>query len=454
MDNTTVAEEGQVKNKIVTVKKERADEEIKEFAETAMNELLGWYGYGPNHSKDIMQQRTTNSCKSRSNSNSSGPDSPKFTEGCGWCGKVVDDSNGLSSGSSTFCSELCFSQSRRANFKKNKTCDWCRHVRHTVSYVDFQDGASQLQFCSDKCLNQYKMHIFCRETRAHLEMHPHLIGEDSTTAGLITPDLWLKNCKSPPLSLPTTTTTTLGAPTSRTPSPVCREEQTSPLPLITVAHPSKLLASPPDRIRSPRVKRTRKRQPSTATKVSESPQDLRIRHSPIPDPPHVYPPHQPHQPQQPPSTPHPAAPDHHYYHHQLPSFPPHPMLMRPTNSVLPPVTVMVPYPVAVPIPIPIPIPLPLSSFLKAAEIKNNLLKEAAAVAAATAASQNTEESSQNTTAPVEDEPEVEQEVEDTKEDEIVVDDVKTSPTRSVRKRKRVVEAKAKIVLKSKKPLSV
>ncbi|VEN53824.1 unnamed protein product [Callosobruchus maculatus] len=118
---------------------------------------------------------------------------------CGWCNRPVDENAALTSASATYCSELCFSQSRRATFKKNKTCDWCRHVRHTVSYVDFQDGASQLQFCSDKCLNQYKMHIFCRETRAHLELHPHLHTEETSSTGgnLITPDLWLRNCTSP-----------------------------------------------------------------------------------------------------------------------------------------------------------------------------------------------------------------------------------------------------------------
>lgn len=40
--------------------------------------------------------------------------------------------------------------------------------------MDFNDGATQLQFCSDKCLNQYKMQIFCRETQAHLDLNPHL----------------------------------------------------------------------------------------------------------------------------------------------------------------------------------------------------------------------------------------------------------------------------------------
>lgn len=96
-----------------------------------------------------------------------------------------------------FCSESCFAQSRRASFKRAKTCDWCRHVRHAVSYVDFQDGASQLQFCSDKCLNQYKMQIFIKETQAHLEMNPHLMEKSAGCGGnLITPELWLKNCRS------------------------------------------------------------------------------------------------------------------------------------------------------------------------------------------------------------------------------------------------------------------
>lgn len=98
-----------------------------------------------------------------------------------------------------FCSESCFSQSRRATFKRAKTCDWCKHVRHAVSYVDFHDGATQLQFCSDKCLNQYKMQIFCRETQAHLDLNPHLKDKLTNEAGednLITPDLWLKNCRS------------------------------------------------------------------------------------------------------------------------------------------------------------------------------------------------------------------------------------------------------------------
>lgn len=116
---------------------------------------------------------------------------------CGWCSRTIPSTPPVSSASGSFCSELCFSQLRRATFKRNKTCDWCRHVRHTVSHADILESGRRLQFCSDRCLNQYKMHVFCRETRAHLDLHPHVgtvpggAGEDQV---LITPDLWLKDC--------------------------------------------------------------------------------------------------------------------------------------------------------------------------------------------------------------------------------------------------------------------
>lgn len=130
---------------------------------------------------------------------------------CSWCQKSGSKLFTLKSGSGhkAFCSELCFTQCRRASFKKNKVCDWCKHVRHTVNYVDFQDGEIQLQFCCEKCLNQYKMNIFCRETEEHLSQIQSQIRCPSTgsddMAGvspedsavnkqiLITPDLWLQS---------------------------------------------------------------------------------------------------------------------------------------------------------------------------------------------------------------------------------------------------------------------
>lgn len=105
---------------------------------------------------------------------------------CGWCKRPVSLNSPeflATPEGPRYCTETCFSQSRRASFKRAKTCDWCKHIRHAVSYVDFYDGASQLQFCSDKCLNQYKMQIFCKETQAHLDMNPHLKDKVSANDG-------------------------------------------------------------------------------------------------------------------------------------------------------------------------------------------------------------------------------------------------------------------------------
>lgn len=175
-----------------------------------------------------------------------------ISDDCGWCKRPV------SLGSTEFlaspegliyCTESCFTQSRRASFKRAKTCDWCKHIRHAISYVDFQDGATQLQFCSDKCLNQYKMQIFCKETQAHLDMNPHLKEKgSSSTNALITPDLWLKDCRSrsaspsnsdhsrsstsPPESVKLLCTTSANA----------RTNHLQQRPFITVAPASKLIS--------------------------------------------------------------------------------------------------------------------------------------------------------------------------------------------------------------------
>uniref|UniRef100_A0A182R7F7 Sine oculis-binding protein n=1 Tax=Anopheles funestus TaxID=62324 RepID=A0A182R7F7_ANOFN len=176
----------------------------------------------------------------------------KQEQTCQWCRKVIPSHQtgilGTTEGM-IFCTEACFSQSRRASFKRAKTCDWCRHVRHAVSYVDFQDGASQLQFCSDKCLNQYKMQIFCNETQAHLEMNPHLKEKSSSTGSLITPELWMKNCKSCSIS-PVSDRSDSVSPvpsipvrSSPEPSPITLRSPTpAKKPLISVAPPSKLLS--------------------------------------------------------------------------------------------------------------------------------------------------------------------------------------------------------------------
>ncbi|KAM6913058.1 sine oculis-binding protein homolog A isoform 1-T1 [Xenentodon cancila] len=160
---------------------------------------------------------------------------------CAWCQKVGVKRYSLSMGSElkNFCSEKCFAACRRAYFKRNKlgyirnctakdddglggkllqhsftqdtprlvfktnsdvlVCDWCKHIRHTKEYLDFGAGERRLQFCSAKCLNQYKMDIFYKETQAALPgalCNPgHGAGGDSKPecsggVQLLTPESW------------------------------------------------------------------------------------------------------------------------------------------------------------------------------------------------------------------------------------------------------------------------
>ncbi|XP_076841723.1 sine oculis-binding protein homolog A isoform X2 [Brachyhypopomus gauderio] len=147
---------------------------------------------------------------------------------CAWCQKVGVKRYSLSMGSElkSFCSEKCFAACRRAYFKRNKArdeegsvmfglckdtprlvlktnsdalvCDWCKHIRHTKEYLDFGSGERRLQFCSAKCLNQYKMDIFYKETQAALPgglcnpVHPAGDGKVDGSHGvqLLTPESW------------------------------------------------------------------------------------------------------------------------------------------------------------------------------------------------------------------------------------------------------------------------
>ncbi|XP_017320198.1 sine oculis-binding protein homolog A isoform X2 [Ictalurus punctatus] len=145
---------------------------------------------------------------------------------CAWCQKVGLKRYSLSMGSElkSFCSEKCFAACRRAYFKRNKAreeeastqhskdtprlvlkthsdalvCDWCKHIRHTKEYLDFGSGERRLQFCSAKCLNQYKMDIFYKETQAALPaglcnpVYPAGDGKTEVNPGvqLLTPDSW------------------------------------------------------------------------------------------------------------------------------------------------------------------------------------------------------------------------------------------------------------------------
>ncbi|XP_018409039.1 PREDICTED: sine oculis-binding protein homolog [Nanorana parkeri] len=275
--------------------KREINEEMKNFAENTMNELLGWYGYDKVELKDaddiefrnyhpdgegrhhisVLKENSLpkpklseDSVIAPFNTNYSGLATgnglvelpagskdhgnmpivvplipPPFMKPpaeedvsnvqimCAWCQKVGIKRYSLSMGSElkSFCSEKCFASCRRAYFKRNKArdedghgetfpqqhyaketprlafknncellvCDWCKHIRHTKEYLDFGDGERRLQFCSAKCLNQYKMDIFYKETQANLPaglcntLHPPADSKaEGTGVQLLTPDSW------------------------------------------------------------------------------------------------------------------------------------------------------------------------------------------------------------------------------------------------------------------------
>lgn len=218
---------------------------------------------------------------------------------CAWCQKVGVKRYSLSMGSElkSFCSEKCFAACRRAYFKRNKAlrdedglggkipqqhsfaqdtprlvfktnsdvlvCDWCKHIRHTKEYLDFGAGERRLQFCSAKCLNQYKMDIFYKETQAALPgglCNPghSSVGDSKTDCGggmqLLTPESWgspltdLRRKAPSPGGPPSSSV--LGTTTSSVTSPsdssaVCSPSSSSAKIPTPRPHESPTLAPPP-----------------------------------------------------------------------------------------------------------------------------------------------------------------------------------------------------------------
>lgn len=93
------------------------------------------------------------------------------------------------------------------------------------------------------------MQIFCKETQAHLDMNPHLKEKgSSSTNALITPDLWLKDCRSrsisPSNSEHSISPTPLSDPIEMfsSASDNATNNQSQKRPLITVTPASKLIS--------------------------------------------------------------------------------------------------------------------------------------------------------------------------------------------------------------------
>lgn len=201
---------------------------------------------------------------------------------------------------------------------------------------------------SDKCLNQYKMNIFCKETQAQLELHPHLqntlLPENlcktlEPSLPLITPDLWLRDCHSPPLA-------------NRSPSPQRSHSPSTPGPAVPQLRMSNKLFN----------RQSRKRKRTTAT------EDVPL---------HVYPQFPSHTSvyctpplcQSPAFTQSQTTNNNTTSTSDAPPPPLYPLNLPP--SLLPPPMILVPYPIMLPIPIPIPIPIPLPFVQKECDRSSN-----------------------------------------------------------------------------------
>ncbi|XP_067338085.1 sine oculis-binding protein homolog A-like isoform X3 [Channa argus] len=488
------------------------------FAESTMNELLGWYGYDKvdlrdseaneirnyrerrqhvsvlkenslpkpksmdtkvSHSVLAMKsgERESSSVPSSSSSSSSTSSSlttpkehksapvivplikPSAVEDvqnvqivCVWCQKEGVKRYSLCMGSElkSFCSEKCFAACRRAYFKRNKArdedlhgerspqhphsedsprlvlkinsnvrvCDWCKHVRHTKEYLDFGSGEERLQFCSTKCLNQYKMDVFYREARAALtstSSSPSRTTQearmDSSVAGqkLLTPESWNSSNnngearhrnispKAPSIihgsAESTSISSTEPSSSSSSKGPVSGvrtlERPIHPPPppsaVEVPSHPIPLPLPPP--IRPPMEHQTISQIPIPFIRPPLHAQGLKSplanppRHPAPPSSPIQRPPHSPHL--QPPASssinppglmhPFPGAYFPGLHSPPLNILPRGPVPMPPImnfgipsfSPLLPQPTVLVPYPIIVPLPVPIPIPIPIPVSSKA-----------------------------------------------------------------------------------------
>ncbi|XP_038134611.1 sine oculis-binding protein homolog isoform X1 [Cyprinodon tularosa] len=507
--------------------KREINQEMKTFAESTMNELLGWYGYDKvdlreseaneirnyrerrqhvsvlkenslpkpksldakvSHSVLAMKsvERDPSSIPSSSQSSSSTcsilttpkehknapvivplikPSAVEDVQNvqivCVWCQKEGVKRYSLCMGSElkSFCSEKCFAACRRAYFKRNKArdedlhvetspqhphpedsprlvlkintnvrslspvpqvCDWCKHVRHTKEYLDFGSGEERLQFCSIKCLNQYKMDVFYREARAALtstSSSPNRTSQDVrvdssiSAQNLLTPESWnsststtgearnqnlspngpalihgpLKSTSVSSSDVPSSSSSSLKVTVSGLKN-MERSIQPS-LPTMDVpSHPSPIPPPPPLR---PSL--DQKPLPQLPIPFIRPPLHAQGLKSPLANPPrHVGPPSSPiHRPPhspllQPPtsSSMNPPGFVHPFPGAYFPGLHSPPLNLMPRGPVpVPPImnygipsfspllphpTVLVPYPIIVPLPVPIPIPIPIPVPPKAA----------------------------------------------------------------------------------------
>lgn len=316
---------------------------------------------------------------------------------------------------------LHFNNSPQSLSPVPQVCDWCKHVRHTKEYLDFGSGEERLQFCSTKCLNQYKMDIFYREARAALitssPSRPNQEGRaDGVVTGqkLLTPESWNSSAsvgerhhKTASPKDPTIIHTSSETP-SISPSEASFSNskvhvaglRTMERTIQPVLHSPAVVVSPkPASLHPPPPTRTTlEHQPVPQIPMAfiRPPLHAQGLKSPLANPPRHpgpasspihRPPHSPHL--QPPtsSSVNPPGLIHPFPGAYFPGLHSPPLNMMPRGPVavppimnfgiptfsplLPQPTVLVPYPIIVPLPVPIPVPIPIPVSSKATETHNH-----------------------------------------------------------------------------------
>ncbi|XP_067947563.1 sine oculis-binding protein homolog B-like [Watersipora subatra] len=136
------------------------------------------------------------------------PPPPNEADNCDWCAAtsthrelalVTHDRQ-----TKSFCSEDC-QRLYKNSILSHKICEWCRqHFPSEPSLIVVEPSLESvpLQFCSQSCINKYKMELFCEEVKEQLrrikdeKVQLPAIGSTKSIRTekkiLITPELWNK----------------------------------------------------------------------------------------------------------------------------------------------------------------------------------------------------------------------------------------------------------------------
>lgn len=187
-ENQVEKEEGD--SEALEIKEEPQAEEMKDYAEDTMNELLGIYGYdgvdksmtenlqlhhfapedgtspgpvGQTVEEGVAGVTVHKAADETSPNKQADPSSISVEEQivCAWCHSSGSKRYTLNTATTSraFCSEKCFAAFRGSYFRRSKSCFWCHHVRPTAEMFVIVHREKKLPFCSQKCLERYTSEI-------------------------------------------------------------------------------------------------------------------------------------------------------------------------------------------------------------------------------------------------------------------------------------------------------